>query len=75
MKQLKGLYRLAAILLLLCLLPVNAFSAAKQDDRIRVLLTRFSSLSELTVNISGSCNANNINSARTAVKHAIANCM
>ena len=28
-----------------------------------------------TVNISGSCNANNINSARTAVKHAIANCM
>ncbi len=54
MKQSVVLKRLAAILLLLCLVPVSAFSAAKQDDRIRVLLTRFSSLSELSVNISGS---------------------
>lgn len=28
-----------------------------------------------TINVSGSCNANSINSARTAVQHAIANCL
>ncbi len=51
---------LAALLAVLSLLPVNSLAAAKQNDMIRVLLTRFSAFEEITINISGSYSCGDI---------------
>ncbi len=54
MKTVRLISCLAALALCVCLLPSPTWAAERQNDLIRVLLTRFNPVNELSVNISGS---------------------
>ena len=56
--------RLAALLLILIVLPRASFAAKQENDLIRVLITRFGTISELSINFSGAYTCGDISFQR-----------